>query len=160
MARLRNWQDDVNDFHKALEIPTAIDDDQDVKIRRPELRAELLAEEACECLEAMTGQAWKIAPEMMGGSGEPDIVEAVDGIIDIIVVACGAACEWGIDLQPIWEEIHRTNMAKQGGPTRKDGKKLKPEGWKPPNVKGLIEAQQQSKEELRQWAARRREELG
>lgn len=160
MGRLRNWQDDVNDFHKALEIPTAIGDGQDVEIRRPELRAELLAEEVRECLEAMTGQAWKIVPEMMGGSGEPDIVEAVDGLIDTIVVACGAACEWGIDLQPIWEEVHRTNMAKKGGPTREDGKKLKPEGWEPPDVKGLIEAQQRGKKELREWAARQKEMRG
>lgn len=160
MGRLRNWQDDVNDFHVALEIPTAIGDDQDIEIRRPDLRAELLVEKVKETLEAMTGKEVNIYIEPNEADQPQDIVEAVDGLIDTIVVACGAACEWGVDLQPIWEEIHRTNMAKQGGPTREDGKKMKPEGWQPPDVKGLIESQQRGKEELRAWARRQREMRG
>jgi predicted HAD superfamily Cof-like phosphohydrolase len=29
-------------------------------------------------------------------------------------------------------------MAKAGGPTRADGKKLKPEGWEPPRIKEML----------------------
>lgn len=154
MGRLRNWQDDVNDFHVALGIPTAIGDGQDIEFRRIKLRAELLSEEVRECLEAMTGQQWEIRPTQMAAT--QDLTEAVDGLVDTIVVACGAACEWGVDLQPIWEEIHRTNMAKKDGPEREDGKRLKPEGWEPPDVESIIAGQQEGKVDLREWAAARR----
>jgi hypothetical protein len=32
-------------------------------------------------------------------------------------------------------------MAKVGGPVRPDGKKLKPEGWQPPDIAGILRAQ-------------------
>ena len=40
----------------------------------------------------------------------------------------------GLDLAPFFEEVHRTNMLKLTGPVREDGKRLKPEGWKPPRI--------------------------
>lgn len=40
----------------------------------------------------------------------------------------------GIDLRPFFLEVHRTNMLKTTGPVREDGKRLKPEGWKPPRI--------------------------
>ncbi len=39
-----------------------------------------------------------------------------------------------------WDEVHRSNMAKVGGPIRGDGKRLKPEGWTPPDVAGVLAA--------------------
>lgn len=36
-----------------------------------------------------------------------------------------------------WREVHRTNMAKAAGPVV-NGKKMKPEGWKPPRLKEII----------------------
>jgi predicted HAD superfamily Cof-like phosphohydrolase len=45
----------------------------------------------------------------------------------------------GIDLGPFFAEIHRTNMEKAGGPVRpSDGKILKPPGWKPPDIVGML----------------------
>ena len=38
----------------------------------------------------------------------------------------------------IWQEVHRTNMAKADGPVV-NGKKMKPEGWCPPNIKAIME---------------------
>jgi hypothetical protein len=46
-----------------------------------------------------------------------------------------------VDLEPFFAEVHRTNMAKVGGPVRPDGKKLKPEGWQPPDIAGILRAQ-------------------
>jgi predicted HAD superfamily Cof-like phosphohydrolase len=44
----------------------------------------------------------------------------------------------GCDLDPFFREVHRTNMAKVGGPIRADGKRLKPEGWQPPRIREML----------------------
>jgi predicted HAD superfamily Cof-like phosphohydrolase len=59
---------------------------------------------------------------------------------DVIYVICGTAVEFGIDLAPFFAEVHRTNMAKEGGATRADGKILKPEGWQPPRIAEMLAA--------------------
>lgn len=112
-------QQDVADFHAALEIPIG----DTPAIRRPELRAELLREEASETCDAII---------------RGDLVEAIDGLCDVIVVAYGAAVEFGVDLAPFWDEVHRTNMLKVGGETRSDGKKLKPKDWVGPDIAGIL----------------------
>lgn len=43
-----------------------------------------------------------------------------------------------IPFDAVWDEIHRSNMAKVDGPVRDDGKILKPEGWVPPDVAGVL----------------------
>ena len=47
----------------------------------------------------------------------------------------------GVDLEPIWKEVHKTNMAKIPGNSRKDGKVLKPEGWVSPDIKASLREQ-------------------
>jgi predicted HAD superfamily Cof-like phosphohydrolase len=118
---VNKMQEQVAEFHRKFaqpiaELPTMINE-------RAELRAELIREEARETAEAIE-------------SG--DLVGTVDGICDLIYVALGAALEAGVDVQPFFDEVHRTNMAKVGGPTRADGKVLKPAGWVPPNIAGML----------------------
>lgn len=113
-------QRDVDDFHRALDIPTG----DSPAIRRPELRAALIEEEARETVEAIRAG---------------DLIEAIDGMCDLLCVVYGTAVEFGVDLAPFWDEVHRTNMAKQGGPVREDGKRLKPPGWKPPDIARILE---------------------
>ena len=69
---------------------------------------------------------------------EPDLGGIADGIADLIYVLLGTALSYGIHIAPIWDEVQRTNMAKEGGATRHDGKVLKPEGWQPPDVRGIL----------------------
>lgn len=111
---------DVADFHRVV---VGMDTPDTVAIRRPELRASLIEEEARETVEAIR---------------RGDLVEAIDGMCDILCVVYGTADEFGVDLAPFWDEVHRTNMAKAGGPVREDGKRLKPEGWTPPDIAGLL----------------------
>lgn len=113
-------QADVEAFHRALEIPVG----DSPAIRRPDLRVELLREETAETIEAIEAG---------------DLIETIDGLVDVLVVTYGAAVEFGVNLAPFWEEIHRTNMAKVGGPIRADGKRLKPPGWIPPDIAGVLE---------------------
>lgn len=112
-------QKDVEDFHKALDIPIG----KTPEIRRGNLRVELIREESKELRRAIE---------------RGDLVEAIDGMCDLIVVTLGTAVEFGIDLEPFWDEVHKTNMAKVGGKTRFDGKKLKPDGWIAPDIEGIL----------------------
>jgi len=70
-----------------------------------------------------------------------DFVEAVDGFVDLAVVALGGLLDLGVDPRPIWAEVWKTNMAKASGPVSSAGKKQKPEGWQPPRIRELLIAQ-------------------
>lgn len=88
-----------------------------------ELRRKLMEEELAELEQAMD-------------NGE--LVGIADGLADLLYVVCGTAVSYGIDIRPIFEEVHRTNMAKVGGALREDGKVLKPDGWQPPKLGPIL----------------------
>lgn len=72
-----------------------------------------------------------------------DRVEQLDALIDILVVTIGAIRAGGFDGEGAWREVMDTNFAKidpETGKVRKreDGKVLKPEGWKPPELDKYI----------------------
>lgn len=90
------------------------------------LRKDLIVEECEELVRAVEGN---------------DLVEAADALCDIIYVVMGAAVTWGIDLGPLMEEVHQSNMAKEGGGFKNNGKVKKPVGWQPPRIKELLEEQ-------------------
>jgi predicted HAD superfamily Cof-like phosphohydrolase len=72
-----------------------------------------------------------------------DLVGVADALADMLYAVYGAAVEYGIDLEPVFMEIHRSNMSK-GEPAcgcRPDGKVLKGPGYRPPNVREVIEHQ-------------------
>lgn len=119
-------QRDVSEFHRVVcGIPTS-PTSATPGIRRPELRAELIREEARETVDAIEAG---------------DLIGAIDGMCDLLCVVYGTATEFGIDLEPFWNEVHRSNMAKAGGPVRGDGKRLKPPGWTPPDIAGVLAAE-------------------
>jgi len=72
-----------------------------------------------------------------------DKVETLDALIDILVVTIGAIHSMGADASGAWREVMRTNMAKVDPNTgevrrREDGKILKPDGWKPPELDNYV----------------------
>jgi predicted HAD superfamily Cof-like phosphohydrolase len=72
-----------------------------------------------------------------------DDVEALDALIDIIVVTIGAIHSAGWDAEGAWKEVMATNFAKidrETGKVRKreDGKVLKPTGWTAPDLKPFL----------------------
>ena len=72
-----------------------------------------------------------------------DKVEQLDALVDILVVTMGAIRAAGWDGEGAWEEVMRTNFAKIDPDTgkvrkREDGKVLKPEGWKAPDLARFI----------------------
>lgn len=71
-----------------------------------------------------------------------DVVEVADALADLIYVTVGLGITYGIPLEEVFAEVQRTNMAKfPGGKVirREDGKVLKPEGWKSPDIVGILE---------------------
>lgn len=78
--------------------------------------------------------------EMMDAIEAGDWPEIIDGAADTIFVILYTMAKTGIWLNPFWQEVCDTNMAKAGGP--KDpvtGKQLKPPGWMPPKIKEMLE---------------------
>ena len=72
-----------------------------------------------------------------------DKVEQLDALIDILVVTMGAVRAAGWDGEAAWKEVMDTNFAKIDPTTgkvikREDGKVLKPEGWKAPELAQFI----------------------
>lgn len=69
-----------------------------------------------------------------------DLVDLADSLADIDYVVEGMRNSFGINGAPIADEVHRSNMAKFGPGSwkRKDGKLMKPPGWKSPNVGQML----------------------
>lgn len=139
----------VLELCRLLELPyrtTAGLDKMDFKRLR-----NLVREEAAEFEQAMACLERALHTATSGGQAEhfakahADAVhhywaEVIDAICDIIVVLHNTANAMGVDIEPFFDEVHRTNLAKWGGPIRpEDGKRLKPSGWQPPRIKEMLE---------------------
>lgn len=117
---MSHWQTQVKDFHRLFDIEIGTYP----AIRSPKLRAELIREEAEETIKAIN---------------EGKLLDAIDGLCDLIYVALGTAVTFGVDLDPHFREVHRANMSKIGGSKREDGKWIKPANWQPPNHSQYLE---------------------
>ena len=81
--------------------------------------------------------------ELVAAVAADDKVEQLDALIDILVVTMGAVRAAGWDGEAAWKEVMDTNFAKIDPDTgkvrkREDGKVLKPEGWKAPELAKFI----------------------
>jgi predicted HAD superfamily Cof-like phosphohydrolase len=141
----------VEAFHRAMDMPV-LDKPQTPSDDRVRLRLSLCLEEAFELLEACTANTedWPnrvdaLKEKTLGVIREVpldvDLVEVADALGDSDYVNEGARLEFGINGLPVAEEIQRSNMAKVGGPVREDGKRLKPPGWTPPDIEGVLKKQ-------------------
>lgn len=76
---------------------------------------------------------------------EGNLVKIADGCADLIYVINGTAVSYGIDLEPIHEEVQRSNMSKvwEDGTVhrRDDGKILKPPTYSPAQIDLCIKKQ-------------------
>lgn len=122
-----DWQHQVRLFMtevKGLDLP------RQPMIQMPlirELCKSLVAEETKELAEALD---------------EADLEHIAKEAIDVIYVALYTLNAYGILAEPVFKEVQRSNMTKAGGPTRSDGKQLKPTTYKPPDIASIIKAQQ------------------
>lgn len=72
-----------------------------------------------------------------------DLAPLAHELADLPYVTCGTFVAIGIPADHVFEEVHRANLAETAGPRRADGKQLKPDGWAPANVLGVIRAASQ-----------------
>ena len=125
---MRETQLQTLKFHKAFDIP--INDSPTTNISKEllNLRVELILEEASELIAAM----------VMG-----DLIEIADGLADLGYVLDGTAITYGLDMEPIKDEVHRSNMTK-GDPeiiSSLSGKVLKGDNFSPPELGRIIKDQ-------------------
>ena len=81
--------------------------------------------------------------EFIAARNAKDDIEQLDACMDMIWVTLGFCHMKGYDVAGAWNEVLKTNMAKVDPATgkvrrREDGKILKPEGWKPPDMTKFI----------------------
>lgn len=80
--------------------------------------------------------------ELMYAEEAGDIVEVADALGDILVIAYGTAAIYGIDLDKVFATIMDSNETKfnpDGSlPFRVDGKYLKGENYRKPNIKEVL----------------------
>lgn len=62
-----------------------------------------------------------------------------DALADLLYVVIGSALQWGIPLERVLAEVHRSNMTKTAGDKRADGKILKGPGYSPPDLRFVAE---------------------
>ncbi len=121
----------VQEFHKAFDLHRAerpcVPDAQTVV-----LRARLIQEEFDELREAMqAGHLPHIAKELA----------------DLLYVVYGTAVAFGIDMEPVFREVQRSNMSKVGGSKRDDGKWVKPPTYSPAEIEPVLERQRVARKE-------------
>lgn len=121
---------EVLDFHEAFDLPREPLPTAHVGDTLAQLRVRLLREEVEEFADATERR---------------DLVAIADALADVVYVAYGSAVTYGIDLDAVVREVHRSNMSKldaNGRPIlREDGKVLKSDRYRPPNVGNVLDEQ-------------------
>ncbi len=123
----------VEDFHRTFDIvvspvPTVADG------RTRELRVRLIQEEFDELKEALVSD---------------DLSSIAKEMADLLYVVYGTAVSYGIDMDPVFREVHRSNMSKVGGYKREDGKWVKPATYSPARIEPILAEQGPAQREVR-----------
>jgi predicted HAD superfamily Cof-like phosphohydrolase len=140
---------DVRQFLETAgqQLPTTVQNPNELPEEKVRLRLRLIAEEFVELLRAHAPPEYQRNSDALVvlGSGtrlrqEIDPAEVADALADLVYVICNMALEYGIPLDRVFAEVHRSNMAKfvDGVKLRPDGKILKPDGWQPPDIRGVM----------------------
>src|ERR1017187_1263803 len=117
----------VAEFHRAFNLPMRQLPSTDIEDDLAKLRVALL--------EAEVG-------EFVIASEKGDLIGLADALADIAYVVYGTALTYGIDLDSVLREVHRSNMSKIAGDgkplIREDGKVLKSEQYFPPDIASVL----------------------
>ena len=109
------FQKMVLDFHKAMDTPWCTQPTADIGQADAALRIALIDEKS---------------DELAGAIYDQDLVKIADGLANLLYVTYGCALAFGIDLEPVFCEMHKANMQKAGGP-------VSAEDWHRPNITAI-----------------------
>ena len=70
-----------------------------------------------------------------------DVEAVAKELADLLYVVYGTAVSCGLDMAPVFREVHRSNMSKVGGHKRADGKWVKPPSYSPAHLRPILAAQ-------------------
>lgn len=119
------WQRMVCEFHEkfglSIEWKPTVPSEEIVNLRK-----KLVEEEFKELIQAIE---------------EGNLAEIAKEACDLIYVVLGTMVSYGINLAPVFDAVHASNMLKVGGAKDASGKVLKPEGWKKPDIQAIIDSQ-------------------
>ena len=117
----------LDEFHKAFNLPIRETPGIGIDEALAKLRVALLEEEVNEFVAA---------------SADQDLIGIADALADIVYVAYGTALTYGIDLNAVLHEVHRSNMSKLGQDgkpiLRSDGKVVKSERYFRPDIASIL----------------------
>lgn len=117
----------MNSRNDVLKFMTACDQNERDFGKQAELYVDLVVEEF---------------KELMAAYGNRDLVEIADACADLKWVIEGLEHTLNIPQQAVWDEVARSNLDKisPSGKVlkREDGKVLKPEGWRGPDIASIL----------------------
>lgn len=117
----------AGEFHQAFGRPVQRHPTAAVDPALARLRVDLIQEEVGEFAAA---------------SEQGDLIGIADALADIVYVVYGTALTYGIDLDAVLREVHRSNMSKLGSDgkpvLRADGKVLKSDCYSPPDIASVL----------------------
>ena len=122
---MRDEQAMVEEFHRKFSILAQVTP-TDLNEETKRLRVRLIEEEFDELKESMAGG---------------DLAAVAKEMADLLYVVYGTAVSYGIDMDPVFREVHRSNMSKVGGYKREDGKWVKPATYSPARIESILAEQ-------------------
>ena len=81
--------------------------------------------------------------ELQQALAQHDVSAIAKELADLLYVVYGTAVSCGIDLEPVFREVHRSNLSKVGGHKREDGKWVKPQTYSPACIQPILAAQRE-----------------
>lgn len=119
--------DDVKGFHEKFGVPVG---------KYPKLLNE-------DALKFRTAFMFEELNEFIYHHAREDLSEAADALIDLVYVVLGTAVWMGLPWQELWDEVQRANMSKVPAEKQPYGARhqfdvRKPEGWRPPDIAGVL----------------------
>jgi predicted HAD superfamily Cof-like phosphohydrolase len=111
------------------------------------LRLKLIAEELTELADAYGVELFickndEYRIEITETETDLSLVESIDADIDLLYVVLGDIVCKGINPEPFWDEVQRSNMSKFiDGYRRADGKWMKGKSYSPANLQPILDHQ-------------------
>ena len=135
MSNMNDYFEDVGDFHRKFGLKKA-----GLALK---LRPHLLPQDDFYFRLAFILEETQ---ELIVAHRNSDLAGCADALIDIVYVALGAAQEMELPWQALWAEVQRANMTKERATGDDDPRSkrgygkdiIKPEGWRPPDLAGVL----------------------